>query len=269
MFRSKQYALGILLWAFLLSGCNSTPTPVPNLAANNNLSLNPAIVSETVFQDPAVENRRNPPVPGEILESYSDERNIGRRRQNKIEIDIVNNGPFRGYHPTNLAVIRFYSRKSSQKWKLKQTLEIEDDAVGEADPKFSDFNNDGFKDVTLVSGVAARGANEIRTLLIYDAVEDRLIHVKNSENYPNIRYNRTLKCIDAFLVYGGTSTVFLRLKGDMLMEFASVENFDGRRTVSLRDTDGNEKIIKERKIREDQLYDRFENFAPLVVSREL
>lgn len=268
MLRSKQFALGIFLCAFVFCGCNSTLSRVSDLTTNNDSISNPGTVPDTVSSPPAVEETSNPPVLREVLESYSDDRNVGRRRQNKIEIDIVNNGPFREYHPTNLAIIRFYSREPSRKWVLKQTLEIEDDAVGEADPKFDDFNNDGLKDVTFVSSVAARGANEIRTLLIYNKSADKLIHVKNSTEYPNIRYNRTLNCIDAFLVYGGTQTVFLKLHGDMLKEFASVENFENRRTVTIIGQNGKERILKEQKIHDDQLYDRFETFSPLTLIRD-
>ncbi len=204
----------------------------------------------------------------EVLEKYSNETRVGRRHQNKVEIDIVNNGEWRGYHPTNLAIIRFYSRTPARKWKLTQTLQIEDDAVAEAYPKFKDFNNDGLNDITFISGSPARGANEVRTLLIYDKSADRLVHIRNSAQYPNIRFNRTLNCIDAFLVYGGTQTVFLKLHGDMLKKFASVENFDDRRTVTVIDGNGKEKIIKEQAIVGDQLYDRFENFSPLILFRE-
>lgn len=210
----------------------------------------------------------SPNAAREVLESYSDDSHIGRRGRNKIEIDIVNNGPFREYRPSNLAIVRFYSLNASNKWELSQTLELETTAIEDADPQYEDFNNDGLKDVTFISGNAARGANEVRTLLIYDQIADNLLLIRNSTSYPNLRYNRTLKCIDAFLVYGGTKTVFMKIEGDMLREFASVENFGGLRTVTTIDLDGTENIVKELNIRDDQIYDRFENFSPLLLYRE-
>ncbi len=210
----------------------------------------------------------SPNAAREILESFSDDSHIGRRGRNKIEIDIVNNGPFREYRPSNLAIVRFYSLNASNKWELSQTLELETTAIEDADPQYEDFNNDGLKDVTFISGNAARGANEVRTLLIYDQIADNLLLIRNSTSYPNLRYNRTLKCIDAFLVYGGTKTVFMKIEGDMLREFASVENFGGLRTVTTIDLDGTENIVKELNIRDDQIYDRFENFSPLLLYRE-
>jgi len=115
-------------------------------------------------------------------------------------------------------------------------------------PKFEDFNNDGLNDLTFISGTAARGANEIRTLLIYEKKSDELLHIKNSADYPNLAYNSRLDCIDAWSFYGGTATVFLRLKGDMLEEFASVEDFPPNRTVTVRDRNGREKVIRRDKI---------------------
>jgi len=207
------------------------------------------------------------PGPPRIAESFSDSSRIGRSHKNKIQIDIQVLGDIT-YKARNLAVVKFYSRSNLNGWILRQTLEIEDQAIDPLTPKIDDFNNDGLNDITFISSVAARGANEIRTLLIYDKDRDRLVHIKNSEEYPNIRYNRTLHCIDAFRVYGGTSTDFLRLDGDQLIEFASVENFDGRRTVKVIDKYGKERIILEQPIRDDEVFDRFENYSPLVLSRD-
>jgi hypothetical protein len=198
----------------------------------------------------------------EILESYSNHTRIGRRHKNKIEIDIVKNGESRAYHPTNAAVIRFYSLTPKWKWELKQTLEVKDQSLFEANPQYADFNNDGLKDVTFVSNTAARGANEVRTLLIYDRSADKLIHIKNSESYPNLRYNKVLDCIDSWMFHGATTTVFVRLQGDQLREFASV-NTGSELVVDLINKDGQTRTILRRKMKDDDVYTRFENFRPL------
>ena len=85
--------------------------------------------------------------------------------------------------------------------------------------------------------------------------------MKNSENYPNMLYNKELNCIDAFLVYGGSSTVFLRISGDSLKEFASVEAMDGL-TVKEIDRNGKEKIIFQDTTNK-AAYIRFKTYKPL------
>ena len=110
---------------------------------------------------------------------------------------------------------------------------------------------------------AARGANEVRRLYIYNKEKDRLVYMKNSEHYPNIQYNSYLNCIDAWLVYGGCSTVFLRIRADRLQETATVEVFDGLVTVTKTDKYGKEKVIKEMKC--DSLnMTRFKSYKPLI-----
>jgi hypothetical protein len=190
-----------------------------------------------------------------LKEHFVDSSNIGRKKLNKIELSLYSN------EDTTYVIIKFYSKTSGKSWKLKQTLSFEKDAVTSLDTKLSDFNNDGLKDMTYISTVAARGANEVRRLFIYDKSKDKIILMKNSEDYPNMLYNKELNCIDAFLVYGGCSTVFLNIRGDSLKQFASVELFDGL-TVSTYDKSGKEKIILQDATNKAG-YIRYKNFRPL------
>jgi hypothetical protein len=197
----------------------------------------------------------------ELVEFFSDDSKIGSRHKNKIEIsnfkktdDNIPN--------SNLVVIKFYSLYAGKQWKLKQTFEFEKDGIGDCDPKLEDFNNDGYKDMTYISADGARGANELRRLFIYDKKKDELVYIKNSENYPNMLYNKKLDCIDAWLFYGGTSTVFLKIDGDSLKEFASVSDYDGIRTINFIDKDGKEKLLRKDKIKEAG-FARYKNFNPL------
>jgi hypothetical protein len=190
-----------------------------------------------------------------LEEFFVDSLHIGKKKFNKVEVSRF------GSSDSFFVVIKFYSR-SGNTWNLKQTFNFPKDDIIGCDPKLSDFNNDGFKDLTYVSDVAARGANEVRRLFIYDKVKDRLICMKNSEDYPNMRYNKTLHCIDAFLVYGGCSTVFLRIKGDKLVEFASVDLDDGL-TVYEIDGKGHRKLIRH-EAKTKMLYVRFTNYKPLT-----
>ncbi len=153
-----------------------------NDTANNNTSL--------------LEKESSPIDTAELAEFFVDSLNIGRPTYNKLE---------HSYYRTTdsfYVVINFYSKKGN-KWVLKNHYELLKDGVLACDVNISDYTNDGFNDITYVSVIAARGANEVRTLLVYDKKTDRLVHIKNSDSYPNLQYNKKLNCIDAFLVYGG------------------------------------------------------------------
>ena len=249
--------LAIILAVLAAISCNServATIPAPELATE--LQNETAAPEPTPTQEPA-------PTPRQILETYSNQSKVGRRGKNKIEIDIVKRGEFRTYHPDNLAVIRFYSKDQNQVWKLRQTLEIPDDSLAEADPQFQDFNGDGLKDVTFISGTAARGANEMRTLLIYDKRSDKLIHIENSAEFPNLEYSRKLNCITAWRFYGGTATDFARIVGNRLVTFATVEDFDGYRTVTLTDRKGRERVIQRDKLADENAFTRYTNYRPV------
>lgn len=201
----------------------------------------------------------------ELMEFFSDDSRIGVPHRNKIEIS-----NFKKPDDFNVAIVKFYSLDEKNKdWKLKQTFEFEKDAIAKLDAKLKDFNNDGFKDVTYISDVAARGANEIRRLFIYDRKKDELVYIKNSEEFPNLQYNKELKCLDAWRVYGGTATDFLKIEGDILKEFARVENTcvdDGNceRIVTVIDKNGKKKLLRKDKITADDIYERYKNFSPLI-----
>ena len=191
----------------------------------------------------------------ELRKFFADSLNIGRKKYNKIELSLYRTSD------SNYVVIKFYSRLNTKAWKLRQTFSFEKDGVTGLDTKLSDFNNDGLKDMTYISNVAARGANELRRLFIYNKHTDKLVYMINSEDFPNMLYNKELNCIDAFLVYGGCSTAFLKINGNLLKEFASVELFDGL-TVSIYDKKGKEKIIlRDRKNKAFLI--RYKNFRPL------
>lgn len=191
-----------------------------------------------------------------IDESFTDDSRIGRSRKNKVEVHCFERGD------GMIAEIKFFSRSKSGKWEQKQSFEFEKDNLTPCNPKVRDFNGDGFKDLTYVSDVAARGANEVRKLFRYDKKRNELVYVLNSEDYPNFAYNRKLKCLDAMLFHGATTTVFLKLEGDMLREFASVDT-GLQLVVTVTDTSGKERVIRRQKMNEDDIYTRYSNFNPL------
>jgi hypothetical protein len=193
----------------------------------------------------------------ELKEFFVDSLNIGRKKYNKIELAQYS------ISDSNYVIIKFYSRLKNKAWKLKQTFSFEKDGVLSLDTEITDFNNDGFKDMTYISAVAARGANQVRRLFVYNNILDKLIYMKNSEDYPNMLYNKKLNCIDAFLVYGGSSTVFLNIKADSLVEFAGVD-LDDHITVYEINKSGKRIIIKKQKNKDEWYYVRFKSYKPLV-----
>lgn len=190
----------------------------------------------------------------QIEEFFSDSLTIGRKGKNKIEISKIRN------EDTCEVILSFFSREGKN-WLLKNRFQFAKDAITGIDPEISDFNNDGYSDITYVSNVAARGANEVRMLFIYDPAKDVLIPIQNSEEYPNMAYNKELNCIDAFLVHGGSSTVFLILEGNKLKEIASVHN-DSHRTVYKTDINGNSILISRDTLNPEDIYMRYKNFDP-------
>jgi len=192
----------------------------------------------------------------ELLEYFTDSTTIGRPNKNKIELSHFRN-PDSGY-----VVIRFYAKSNENKWLLKQEFNFLKDEISGCFTELSDFNNDGYKDLTYKSAIAARGANDVRNLFIYDKIKDQLTYMKNSENYPNMLYNKELDCIDAFLVHGGCTTVFLKIESDSLKEFASVDLGD-KINIQLVDKNGDRTYLVKDKKNNFEPYTRFKNFRPL------
>jgi hypothetical protein len=218
-------------------------------AQDTNVSTNSTNIPAQIIKEVNTEN--NTP---KLVNFFSDNKNIGKKSFGKIEISEYDTGD------DFYVVVKFFSKKNGD-WNLKNEYKFEKSINTEFNAELKDFNNDGFKDFTYKSLLAARGANEVRRLFIYDKRKDELVYIENSENYPNMQYNKELDCIDTFLVYGGCSTVFLKLKGNKLVEFASVELFDGL-TVTTFDKNGKKKIILEDKKNKSEMI-RYKNFRPL------
>jgi hypothetical protein len=189
-------------------------------------------------------------------EEFIDSVNIGLKGKFKIDLK-----KYRSLDSVYVE-IKFFEKQNT-KWSLKQNLKFEKDGVTSCDIEIKDFNNDGMNDMTFQSSVAARGANEIRKLFIFDKTKGELKYIRNSENFPNIRYNKELNCLDAFRVYGGTQTAFMKISKDTLWEFASVELFDNRITIIETDIYGKKNEIRNDKFEKD-IYTRYKNYKPLI-----
>ncbi|WP_395053259.1 hypothetical protein [Flavobacterium sp.] len=189
-------------------------------------------------------------------EEFIDSVNIGLK--GKFRIDLKK---YRSLDSVYVE-IKFFEKQNT-KWNLKQNLKFEKDGLTSCDIEIKDFNNDGLNDMTFQSSVAARGANEIRKLFIFDKPKGELKYIRNSENFPNIRYNKELNCLDAFIIYGGTQTAFMKISKDTLWEFASVELFDNRITIIDTDIYGKKTEIRNEKFEKD-IYTRYKNYKPLI-----
>jgi hypothetical protein len=195
-----------------------------------------------------------------LEEDFVDSLNIGKTGNFKLD--------FKKYRSDSTWVeLKFFEKKDS-KWILKNDMILKKDGVIGCDVAVKDFNNDDFNDFTFKSAVAARGANEVRTLLIFDVKKGKLRHMKNSERFPNLGYNRKLNCIDAQAFYGGSTTYFLKIEQDSLREFASISSFDNQIEINLIDKKGKQKLLKRLPIGEEDVYNRYSNYQPLEVSNE-
>lgn len=193
----------------------------------------------------------------EIIETFVDSLNIGEKGKNKVEL--IKHRVF----DDTYVIVKFYRKATvPNRWYNANTYIVQCNAMQGLLPNITDFNNDNFNDITFISAQAARGANEVRRLFVYDDYERALISIVNSEDYPNMLYNKELNCIDAFLFHGGTSTVFARIKGDSLKEFASV-HIDSHRTVYEVDKFGKDKLLRRDKINPEDVYIRYINYKPL------
>jgi hypothetical protein len=166
-----------------------------------------------------------------------DSTHLGFINKTKIEFTRVN-------YPDSSKVYLKLFRKENRKWIQTQILSVETSALQELGPTFKDFNNDGFNDILISTGTAARGANEIQTLFIFKPKTMELLWIRNSEQFPNLDYNSKLNCVDALIFTGGLTTLFLKIKKDSLIKFAEVDQRDERIVVTITDTKGITKEIK-------------------------
>jgi hypothetical protein len=238
--------LNILIILIFIFSCTTRPTD----KEINNISTADSTASKTAIIDTTNTNT-------EIIETFVDSLNIGEKGKNKIEL--IKHRVF----DDNYVIVKFYTKAiEPNRWYIQNTYIFECNALMDLEPNIADFNNDNFNDITYISAQAARSANEVRRLFVYDNYKRELTSIVNSEDYPNMLYNKELNCIDAFLIHGGSSTVFARIKGDSLKEFASVHN-DSHRTVYEIDKFEKEKLLRKDKINPEDIYIRFINYKPL------
>jgi hypothetical protein len=193
-----------------------------------------------------------------VNESVVDSVALGVAGQYKIDIRQMRN------EDDEVTVAFELFRKQERNWEKIQSFTMQKDPITSLGISFADFNNDGYNDMTFVSGAAAQSANEIRTLFIFDKTAAQLTHILNSSEYPNLRYNATLDCVDAWLRYGGSSTVFLKIDGDSLREFGGIDLFEDTRTIYEVDENGIRSVLQKDEIDGLDADMRYKNYYPAI-----
>ena len=235
----------LLFFIFLIFGCNNPKIKKNSIVEKKEKSTNVKKDSTKIINEIV------------LRESFVDSTTIGIKGKYKVELNSYNN------LDSTYVEIKF-SEKKNNYWLQIQKIILPKDGITSCNSKIKDFNNDKLNDFTFQSSVAARGANEIRTLLLFEKATGKLKLITNSADYPNLQYNEVLNCVDAWMVYGGTSTVFLKIDHDSLREFAGVELFDDYREIYLVDKKGKHKTLKKEKIEGLETLTRFKNFDPLI-----
>lgn len=196
----------------------------------------------------------------DTIEVFKDSINFGFKKNNKIEVYKI------GTEKSVIAKVYLFEKNKNQ-WQINDSVILDAERVNDLETRVEDFSNDKFKDIIFTTGIAARGGNNIQSLILYSPASKSLKLIKNSENYPNLLYNDKLNCIDSCILTGGQTTYFLRIKNDNLIEFASVDQRDGRIITEILDTNGKWKEIENIKDVPDS-FDRFIDFNPIEKRKE-
>lgn len=239
----------LLIIFVLLANCT-------NKSIENNKTSTKVITDSKEVKNPIK------PKTNEIKENYTeteiftDSTKIAEKGKYKIEITQTT-------IDTSTTVSFKLFLKQNSKWKNIQNYSLRKESDVPLITEIEDFNNDGFNDFTIHYSTAARGANDIRKLFIFSNKEHKFIEIKNSDLYPNLQYNKKLNCIDALSVYAGSSTTFLKLKKDHLIEFARVDIMDGKIEIYLIDKNKETKLRSETYSGSNDEMIRFVNYNPL------
>lgn len=160
-------------------------------------------------------------------------------------------------------LISFFAKENNA-WRLQYSFN--DDHWHPSDILITgveDYNNDGYKDFIYSKGTGARGGNSIQNLFIYDKKDNSLTYVLNSNDYPNLHYNKETNSINAYILTGGNETLFMRLSDNKLVPFASIDQYGKMITVTEYDNQGRSKVIFSDSSGKYEEFADFINFKPL------
>lgn len=191
----------------------------------------------------------------EVLESYSDTIELKKGGFYIVDLTRVKSKEHNG-HLVNVT----FTHDLGNGGILIDAYDIDKDPVIGCEPNKYDYNGDGHLDYSFVSNMAARGANEVRTIFIFDPNKNSFIHIKNSEQYPNLTFNPKLKCLDALAFHGGTTQSFLRLESDSLILMYTIDVHGKERVLSKYEN--GKQISREVDTIQDIGFPRYISFEP-------
>ncbi len=159
-----------------------------------------------------------------------------------------------------------YKRKGNG-WKEIQHVKDRTEEAHMFDPIVKDYNGDGFKDLSFHHMTAARGGNDLRIIFLFDPKKKQLVWLKNSENYPNLSYQKELKMLNGWALHAGSTTLFLEIQGDSVVKKATCEWYDS--TIYINISKNGKWIEKEIDTTyKDPYMLRFSNFDPITVTTD-
>lgn len=188
---------------------------------------------------------------------FTDNKDVINKGQFKIEVRQENNLP-------RLSLVKFkLFRKKNKKWHLVQNHSFTKEKGFYLDVTLDeDLNNDGYNDMKISYAQAARGANEVCKLFIFNPKTNAFIDVVNSQEYPNLHYNKKLNNINSNIFYGGNGTVFLKLVKNRLKELAYVY-YGNDSAYIYKVKDGKRILLKKQSYETEDAAVFFENYHPL------
>lgn len=187
-------------------------------------------------------------------------------RFNNID-DVIKKGKYRlriKFGKNNPSVtFKLFEKNDAGKWKLLQTENLQrENPLFETLDTSEDLNNDGFRDIKIGWANAGRGSNSLEKLFIFDPDQKKLVNIINSQDYPNLHYNKVRNCITAYAFYGENTTYFLDIKANKLEEIGRVD-WDGEFATSYRIENGNEILLRKIPYKSDEATVFFDDFDPI------
>ncbi|MDQ8748293.1 hypothetical protein ATE49_10825 [Elizabethkingia miricola] len=193
---------------------------------------------------------------GQNTEFFSDSKTLIKPRKYKINITQKSS-------KAGSVVVFNLFRKSGNKWSIIQSGSFKKQTDF---PLFvttdEDLNNDGYNDLKISYAQAARGANEIEKLFIFNPKTQKLTEILNSQEYPNLHYNARRNCITSYMFYGGNATYFLHIKQNKLEGFGKVE-FSNDSIYSYKIKNKKEILLKKEAYKSNDGAVFFSNFDPV------
>lgn len=192
-----------------------------------------------------------------VFESFVDSTTINQNLSFRVEFYRYGLKP----DEDHWVKIIFFQKKINY-WEEVLRFESERNQTHINMPKLEDVNYDDFLDYSYVPFLAAKGANELRELFVFDSVSNNFIHIKNSSNYPNLKYNVEFDNYTGWAFHGGTTQYFLSLEVDTLIELATIYINGFERELTINDRNGEVSFSKIDSI-EEEGFPFYKNYDPI------